>query len=326
MRVSSSPRRGSQAAISRYLRILHSRVVLPAGDDSDPRYENIQIALVQSDHLSILRPNLTPDRYSKATARHERWCLRVLEACINYPAAIVVYPEYSGTLRLWARIRNRIAGLPIVVVTGSLKLSNPHELSHMGNWISQQAPTSSLVGRNMGLVLIGKTQEAAFYVKQSLSGVERRKVLPGNTGLILDVRYGHYEKQLRIGVGICHDFMDDAFLQAVKDSGVQLFILPSFTPTVERWQSRISTFCDDTQGVVCLTNLARAGGRYGHTGVWAFRPKGDGERQPDYLVSEINGPGCFAFGMYPDSVLRQVESVKPYVKIVESQSVGNLSI
>ena len=302
--------------------VMEPRVLLASPQDS------IQVALVQTNHHGILAADFGLRPGSKAVKRHEVRTLRGIVRCMRLGASVVCLPEYSATPSLLSSISAMIRGSPVAVIAGTLKLTRNAVETDMGSWIGGSPPTPKDLGKNVGFVLTGSPPEVCMFQKVSLSDEEVDKIRPGNAITILNLKYGQFRKNLRIGLLVCHDLMEMALVAKCYEVGVNLLLIPSYNRSPSRFENWRPILCENYQGVVAIVNVAEKGGHYGATQLWAFQPKDWCAVPPPegYELMRITGFASLGFPIYPESVFRRVNIASPFRPLVHPRYVWSNSL
>jgi len=335
------------------VRVLEPKVVLTARENAGDPSESLHIGLIQTRHQDLLTSTLDRAGGSSAIRAHEDLCLEGISKCVETGASLVVIPEYAGSPALWRKVRRLVAEKPVVVVAGTAKLTRLADLKGLGTWIGGDRPMRDRIGRNLGIIIFGGSDEVTYFEKVSLASAERGRLKSGTAVTVLNLKYGRFRKNLRVGVIVCHDLMDLSVLDACYRTGIQLLVVPSLNPSPSRFEERREMLCKDYQGVVALINAAKKSHKWGRTQLWAFEqtasnstpsPPSAGEsagsdpahassqaRGVDptvvpYLIRSLDRVGCLGFVMFPESVLRKVEHAYPFLPLVNRSTVWTLNL
>jgi predicted amidohydrolase len=335
------------------VRVLEPKVVLTARENAGDPSESLHIGLIQTRHQDLLTSTLDRAGGISSIRAHEDLCLEGISKCVETGASLVIMPEYAGSPALWRKVRRLVAAKPVVVVAGTAKLTRLADLKGLGTWIGGDRPTRDRIGRNLGIIIFGGSCEVTYFEKVSLASAERGKLKSGTAVTVLNLKYGRFRKNLRVGIIVCHDLMDLSVLDACYRTGIQLLVVPSLNPSPQRFEERREMLCKDYQGVVVLVNAAKKSRKWGRTQLWAFEQTasnsppnpanaaetsglGPGREPPPaavgeaivvpYLIRSLDRVGCLGFVMFPESVLRKVEHAYPFMPLVNRSTVWTLNL
>lgn len=291
------------------------------------RDDSVHVGLLQTDHHGLIDGKFYVRRSGSLVREFEAAAIEAIDRILALGASLIFLPEYAGTPRLWREISELIMETPVAIAAGTQRLRSLKDLEGLGRWLPGGRPTSASVGRNLGVVLVGGTREAAVFEKVSLSTPEVGIVAEGTTVRVMNFKYGTYRKNFRVGILVCHDFLQLELVARCYAAGINLLVVPSFNHTPARFENMRGALCEDYQGVVALVNARERDGAWGETQLWAFQPREICHTPPPegYEIARVGGFSYLGFAVYPESVYRKVQLSNPFRPLVHRQSVWKLS-
>ena len=141
---------------------------------------------------------------------------------------------------------------------------------------------------------------------------------------MLNIKYGgKYSKNLRIGIMICLDLMDDACRAEMFASEPNLILVPSYNPSPDRFENYRNAIPMDHHVGVAISNVSEHEGKFGKSQIWALIDKLWMEYYDinDCKIAELSGEKVLVFDFYREGILTKVRKSEAYRPMVDPSKV-----